>query len=73
MASKKDIEMVKVKALKNLKYNTTIVNVDDEFEINKTDEEELVKNNLVKVLEVIITQEASNAGQENNSNTEESK
>ncbi|AKA70138.1 hypothetical protein [Clostridium scatologenes] len=67
MASKKDIEMVKVKALKNIKYNTTIVNADDEFEINKVDEEELVKNNLVKVLEVIITQE------EEKTNTEESK
>lgn len=68
--AKKDIEMIKVKALKNLKYNTTIVNVDDEFEINKIDVEELVNKNLVKVLEVEFTQEEE---KQEEPNTEESK
>ncbi|WPC42954.1 hypothetical protein [Clostridium sp. JS66] len=55
--NKKEIELIKVKALKNIKYNNLILKIDDEFEINKDDQEELVSKKLIKVLEVQVTQE----------------
>ncbi|MBC2579989.1 hypothetical protein [Clostridium sp. DJ247] len=53
MAKKEDIELVKVKVLKNLKYNTKIKAIGDELEVNKNDVKEMVDKNLVEILEVI--------------------